>query len=593
MVVSSQAEALLGVECSVGGLRWRERATDQRAVLAISQRLGLPDVVARVLAARGVRSESVEQFLDPKLRDLMPDPSLLVDMDRAVARLAEAVINAEKIAVFGDYDVDGATASALLRKFFFSVGIDIEVYIPDRMREGYGPTDEALRKLHANGARVVVTVDCGTGAHDALASAALIGLDVIVLDHHLAGPDLPTCVALVNPNRLDDCSDQGTLAAVGVVYLFIVALNRALRGADFFRSRREPDLIAWLDLVALGTVCDVVPLTGLNRALVRQGLKVIAKRQNKGLAALADIAGMDSRPESYHLGFVLGPRINAGGRVGEAGLGHRLLTTDDQRDAANIATRLNDLNLERQTIESLSVEQAFAKVQLAGDSDSAIFVDDQHWHPGVIGLVASRLAQRYKKPSLVISFENDIGRGSARSIPNADIGAIITAAKQCGLLLGGGGHPMAGGFTIHRSKLHAFREFANERAMKQGGMVEGPTLGLDGILALSGARSELVETLEQAGPYGASNPQPRFAFAKVRLVRADRVGEGNHVRCILAGDGGVRLKGIAFRVGDQPLGQALLEAKSLHIAGSLRHNNWGGRQEVQLTIDDVAYPEGG
>ncbi len=593
MVSSSQAEALLGVKCSVGGLRWQERGTDERTVLAISQRLGVPEIIARVLTARGVRSESAEQFLDPKLRDLMPDPSLLVDMDRAAARLAEAVIKSEKIAVFGDYDVDGATASALLRKFFFSVGVDVEVYIPDRMREGYGPTDEALQKLHAKGAQVVVTVDCGTGAHEALASAALIGLDVIVLDHHLAGPDLPTCFALVNPNRLDDCSDQGALAAVGVVYLLIVALNRALRGAGFFKRRREPDLMAWLDLVALGTVCDVVPLTGLNRALVRQGLKVIARRQNRGLAALADIAGMDARPESYHLGFVLGPRINAGGRVGEAGLGHKLLTTDDQRDASNIATRLNDLNLERQTIESLNVQQAFAKVQSAGESGSAIFVDDQHWHPGVIGLVASRLAQRYKKPSLVISFSNDIGRGSARSVPNIDIGVIITAAKQRGLLLGGGGHPMAGGFTIQRSKFQAFQEFANERTTKQRGLAEGPTLGLDGVLALSGARSELIESLEQAGPYGAGNPLPRFAFAKVKLVRADRVGDGDHVRCILAGDGGVRLKGIAFRVADQPLGQALLGAKNLHIAGSLQHNNWGGRQEVQLNIDDVAYPVGG
>ena len=592
MVVSDQAaEALLGVERSVSGLRWRDRVGDHRTAMAISQQLRVPDVIGRVLAARGVRSESAEQFLDPKLRDLMPDPSQLIDMDRAVSRLVQAVVESEKIAVFGDYDVDGATASALLRRFLSEVGVNIDVYIPDRMREGYGPTIDAFRKLRAEGAKVVVTVDCGTTAHDALASAKVIGLDVIVLDHHLAGPALPPCFALVNPNRLDDDSGQGALAAVGVTYLLVVALNRALRGAGFFKDKEEPDLMAWLDLVALGTVCDVVPLTGLNRALVRQGLKVLARRNNKGLAALGDVAGIDGRPECYHLGFVLGPRINAGGRVGESDLGHRLLTTSDATDAAQVAARLNDLNLERRTIESLNVEQAFAQVEASGQSSPAIVVQDRHWHLGVIGLVASRLVERYKRPSLVIAFDGDIGRGSARSVPNIDIGAMITAAHQCDLLLGGGGHPMAAGFTIQRAKLDEFRDFVEKRAVKQGSLADAPSLGMDGVLALSAARSELIETFDQAGPYGAGNPMPRFAFAKVKVVRADRVGSGDHVRCILAGDEGTRLKGIAFRVADQPLGQALLNAKSLHIAGSLQHNNWGGRQEVQLSIDDVAYPE--
>ena len=591
MGMSGQAAALLGVECSVTGMRWRDRVVDHRSAIAISQRLAVSEVVGRLLAARGVGAESAERFLDPKLRELMPDPSSLMDMDRAAARVARAIFKGEQIAVFGDYDVDGATASALLRSYLSKLGVNIEVYIPDRIREGYGPTAKAFESLRENGAEVVVTVDCGTTAHDALGRAEDIGLDVIILDHHMAGPALPRCVALVNPNRLDDDSGQGSLAAVGVTYLLIVALNRSLREADFFTNKAEPNLVALLDLVALGTVCDVVPLTGLNRALVRQGLKVLARRDNRGLAALADVAAVDGYPDCYHLGFVLGPRINAGGRVGESGLGHRLLTTNDPLEAARLATRLNDLNLERRAIESLNVEQAFLQVQSEGELGPAIVVQDQHWHVGVIGLVASRLTERYKRPAFVVAFDGNIGKGSARSIPNIDVGAMITAAHQAGLLMAGGGHSMAGGFTIQHEKFDDFRNFIEKRAVKLGCLTAAPSLGVDCVLALSAAQIDLVEKFEQVGPYGPGNPMPRFAFAGVKVVRVDTVGDGGHVRCIFAGEGGSRLKGISFRSADQPLGHALLNAKNLHVAGSLRANNWRGRHEVQLFIDDVAYPE--
>ena len=593
MFLTEQSPALLNVENSVRGFRWHDRNQDPRLATVISQRLSVPDLTGRLLAARGICADNAKEFLDPKLRDFMPDPSQLVDMDQAVTRLVAAIAGGEKIAIFGDYDVDGATSSALLKIFLSHLGVRPEVYIPDRIREGYGPTVDAFQKLHSNGAKVVLTVDCGTSAHDALAAALRMGLDVVVLDHHTVGPDLPGCYALVNPNRLDDQSKQGALAAVGVTYLFLVALNRALRRTGYYQDTHEPDLMSSLDLVALGTVCDMVPLRDLNRALVRQGLKVLAKRGNKGLAALADVAAMDEHPNCYHLGFLLGPRINAGGRVGASDLGYRLLTENESECATDIAARLNVLNLERRTIESLNVDQAFKQLEEYGPPNSAIVVDSPAWHAGVIGLVASRLTERFKRPSFVIAFDGDVGKGSARSVPDVDVGAIITAACQNKMLLGGGGHPMAAGFTIDRLQLDVFREFVEKRVSK-GRKLEGPpSLSMDGVLALSAVGTELMDTFEQVGPYGPGNPSPRFAFANVRVVRADTVGDGKHVRCIFAGDEGSRLKGVAFRAGDAPLGHAVLSARRLHVAGSLHTNHWRGRDEVELFIEDVAYPEGG
>jgi single-stranded-DNA-specific exonuclease len=585
MAAVADGELFLGVDNSFGGRPWRSRLTDDRAALAVAQCAGVPDIVARVLAGRGVAADAAQAYLHPTLRDLMPDPSTLADMDVAVARLVAAVRAGRPIAVFGDYDVDGATSAALLDRYLTAVGAETRVYIPDRVREGYGPNAPALRRLRDAGADVAVTVDCGTAAFDALAEARDFGLDVIVVDHHLAEARLPDCAAVVNPNRLDDRSGQGALAAVGVTFLLVVALNRALRGAGWFAARREPDLLQWLDLVALGTVCDMVPLTGLNRALVAQGLKVMARRGNPGLVALADVANLDSRPGTYHAGFVFGPRINAGGRVGEADMGYRLLTSDDPEEVAALARQLDRYNAERKAIESTTVEAALAQ---ADDDGPLLMVGGEGWHPGVIGLVASRLGNRFDRPAIAIAWDGELGKGSARSVPGIDIGAAITAARQAGLLVNGGGHPMAAGLTVERRRYDELRDFLSDRVAAGAADRPPPGLRLDGALTVSAATRELLETLEQAGPYGSGNPEPRFAFSGVRAVRADIVGE-DHVRCVFAGREGGRLKGIAFRRAGEPLGQALLAARDpLHVAGHLRADDWQGRNGVQLFIDDAA-----
>ena len=591
---TAEPEPFLGVAHSLGGRRWRSRLTDERAAQAISQSLGLPEIVGRVLAARGVALEDGEAYLAPTLRATLPDPSNFRDMDKAAARLAKAIVENEPVAVFGDYDVDGATSAALLKHFFAAAGRDLEVYIPDRRREGYGPNAPALLGLGEAGFRVIVTVDCGTSAHGPLAAAAEAGLDVIVVDHHLAGPGLPPAHALINPNRLDERAGHGQLAAVGVAFLLVVALNRALRkGGWYGAGRPEPDLLQWLDLVALGTVCDVVPLTGLNRTLVIQGLKTIARRGNLGLASLADVAGIDEPPGTYHLGFILGPRINAGGRVGRADLGTRLLTTADADEALTIAHKLDELNTERKAVEKEVEAAALAQVESQGPiSEALVLAAGEGWHPGVIGIVASRLKERYRRPAFVLAIEGESAKGSGRSIPGVDIGAAVTAANQAGLLVDGGGHPLAAGLTVATAGVEELGRFLAERLAGQvGAAASTNSLGLDGALSVGGATPELVETLERAGPYGAGNPEPRFAVPAARIVRADVVG-ANHVRCVLAGGEGGRLKAIAFRSLESPVGQALLNARggTLHVAGHLRADNWRGARGVQLFIDDVADP---
>ncbi len=580
-----------GVERSFAGKRWRLRPADDRLALALAQRLDLPEVVGRIMAARGISLDAAPHFLNPSLRAALPDPSHLKDMDKAAARLAGAVAASERIAVFGDYDVDGATASALLSRFFAAVGAETTIYIPDRRREGYGPNAPALLSLQQQGAAVVVTVDCGTGAHAALAAAAEAGLDVIVVDHHAAESRLPPALAVVNPNRLDESSPHRQLAAVGVAFLLAVAISRRLREDGWYRDRPEPDLRRWLDLVALGTVCDVVPLTGLNRALVAQGLKVMAWRENPGLAALADVAGLDQPPGAYHAGFVLGPRLNAGGRVGEAGLGARLLTTDDPHEARRLAERLDALNLERRRIEAETLDRARDQVeQLGAQTDPVVFVAGEDWHVGVIGIVASRLVERYNRPACVVAVADGVGKGSGRSIAGVDLGAAVLSARQAGLLTDGGGHPMAAGFTVPADRIPALRRFLTERVAALGGdRPAGPELNLDGALQPAAATPQLVRTLDQLGPFGAGNPQPRFALANVRLVKADVVGDG-HLRCVVTGEGGGRLKAIAFRAMTGPIGPALRHRSgaAVHLAGHLRPDNWRGRDEVQLIIDDAA-----
>ncbi|TAN62479.1 MAG: single-stranded-DNA-specific exonuclease RecJ [Magnetospirillum sp.] len=582
--------AFLGVERSLTGRRWLSRSGDERLALALSQRLALPEMVGRVLAARGIGLDEAPSFLNPTLRDLLPDPSHLKDMDKAVARLVRAVADGETIGIFGDYDVDGATSSALLRNLLDAVGAKVRVYIPDRVTEGYGPNAPALLRLKADGAGVVVTVDCGTTAHDALAAAAAAGLDMIVVDHHVAEAALPPALAVINPNRLDEDSPHGHLAAVGVAFLLAVGLNRGLKQAGWYETRKAPDLLRWLDLVALGTVCDVVPLVGVNRALVTQGLKVMARRHNVGLAALGDIAGVKEAPGAYHLGYVLGPRVNAGGRVGEAELGTRLLSTDDPTEAADIARQLDGYNKDRQEIEAAVLLEAIEQVEGRPDDGLPLLLAaGEGWHQGVIGIVAGRLKERYGRAACVVALDGEDGKGSGRSVTGLDLGAAVIAARQAGLLKAGGGHAMAAGFTVARDKLAEFHAFVAGRLQAQldGELV--PLLELDGALDAGAVSVELVETLAQVGPFGSGNPEPRFAIAAARIAKADVVGSG-HVRLILAGAGGKRLKAIAFRAADSEMGHALLSSQgaAFHLAGSLRVDTWQGATSVQLIIDDAA-----
>lgn len=583
--------AFLDVESSLTGRRWRLRSHDDRVALAMAQRLGLPEIVGRVLAARGVGLDDAAVFLNPTLRALLPDPSVLKDMDAACERLAAAVMQNERIAIFGDYDVDGATSAALLTRYLGAAGARTRVYIPDRLKEGYGPNAPALLKLRQEGASVVVTVDCGTGAHQALADARDAGLDVIVADHHEAESALPPAFAVVNPNRLDDTSGLGQMAAVGVAFLMAVGLNRTLRAAGWFKTRSEPDLLQWIDLVALGTVCDVVPLKGVNRALVTQGLKVMAGRGNAGLAALADVARLAEPPGAYHAGFVLGPRVNAGGRIGAPDLGVRLLSTDDPAEAADIARRLDALNSERRAIEAQVQEQAIAQIEADGGAHALAFAFGEGWHPGVVGIVAARLKERYNVPACVVALTGETGTGSGRSITGVDLGAAVLAARQAGVLVKGGGHAMAAGFTVERGKIDAARRFLEERiAARVKEAAIRPTLSFDGALRPDGATAELALHLAQAGPFGSGNPEPRFALPAARIGFAAPAGDA-HVRCTISADGpGRPLKAIAFRCLDGELGRALLNAQGgvLHLAGRLRLDTWNGATGVQFLIDDAA-----
>ncbi|MCC9622570.1 single-stranded-DNA-specific exonuclease RecJ [Thalassospira sp. MA62] len=585
----------MGVERSVTGKWWRERENDERLATTISQRFGVPEIVGRVMAARGIGLDDAERFLSPTLRDLMPDPSTLKDMDKAAARIADAIEAGENLAVFGDYDVDGATSTALLKRFLRALGVDVPVHIPDRMTEGYGPNAPALLELQRKGASLILTVDCGVTAYGPLQEAKDAGIEVIVVDHHAAEPELPPAVAVVNPNRLDDESGLGSLCAAGVAFLLCVATLRELRDRGWLQKAgiRPPDLRNWLDLVALGTVCDVVPLRGLNRAFVTQGLKVMRHRANIGITSLADVAGVNETPSAYHLGYVLGPRVNAGGRVGESFLGTTLLSGENPTQAQEIARKLDDYNRERKTIEDFVLDQAISAVEGKATVGSMVLVGGEDWHPGVIGIVASRLKDRYHVPALVMGLVDGVYKGSARSVRGIDLGAAIIAARQAGLLINGGGHGMAAGFTLDPEKRDAFEDFLEERFAKI--IAENdirPTLTVDGALHAMGATIDLIDALEKMGPFGAGNAEPRFVFVDCRVVKADVVG-ADHVRCILTGANGKgRLKAIAFRCLDNDMGQTLIKhgGRPLHVLGHLRRDTWQGRDGVQLMIDDIAHP---
>ncbi|MDD4616500.1 MAG: single-stranded-DNA-specific exonuclease RecJ [Alphaproteobacteria bacterium] len=576
----------LGIEKSCTGQRWIARDYDERIALALSQRFNLPDIIARYLDAHGIGLDEAASFLSPKLRDLLPDPSSFKDMDKAAMRFADAVARGERIAVFGDYDVDGATSSALLLRFGRALGVKLRLYVPDRIAEGYGPNVAAMKLLADEGTKLVVCVDCGTTAFESLARAKEMGMDTLILDHHASEPSLPQAVAMVNPNRIDAPETYSYLAAVGVTYLFIIAVNRELRKRGFYsEARQEPDLIQWLDLVATGTVCDVVKLVGLNRAFVAQGLKIAAQRKNIGLAALAREAGVRTM-DAYAAGFMIGPRINAGGRIGEADLGARLLSTEDASEALALAQRLNALNTERREIEARVLAEA-EKLALAKDLPMA-FVASETWHPGVIGIVASRLKDKFGHPALVVSLDGGIGKGSGRSFGNVDLGSEIIAARQAGLLINGGGHKMAGGFTVERAKIDALRDFLGIRIARQ---MEArpltPTLLLDGLVAGPSMRVEFARLIERLGPFGSGNSEPCFALADCRIVHANTVGE-KHVSVVFS-QSGFSAKGIAFRALENGLGQALLQKPScIHLAGHLRIDEWQGTSRVQLHIKDAA-----
>ncbi|MGB3044633.1 MAG: single-stranded-DNA-specific exonuclease RecJ [Xanthobacteraceae bacterium] len=595
-------QAFLGVARSATGRLWRDRLDARGAAqaLAIVQRHQLPEMLARVLAGRGVDPDAVDDFLDPTIRKLMPDPFTVTQMEAAAKRISDAVVRGEKIAIFGDYDVDGATSSALLAWHLRHCGLDPLIHIPDRIFEGYGPNVEAVKALAAKGAKLLVTVDCGTTSIEALAEAKRLGMSVVVIDHHQCGDELPVVDALVNPNRPDDLSGLGHLAAVGLVFVTLVAVNRELRGRGFWSGERpEPDLLGMLHHVALGTVADVASLTGLNRAFVAKGLIALRRRDHVGHTALMDVSRLNGPPEAWHLGFMLGPRINAGGRIGRADLGVRLLLEGDVSEAARIAAELDRLNTERRVIEQAAEAQAEAEALASlglEDKGAVIVTAAEGWHPGVVGLVAARLKEKFARPAFAIALEpGGVGTGSGRSISGVDLGKAVRQAVTDGLLMKGGGHAMAAGITLRKEQLAAFRAYIeNALADDVAQSRNVRELMVDGAVSARAVTPELVATLNRAGPFGAGNPEPVIALPSHQLVYADEVGQAHLRLRFKAGDGAI-VNGIAFRSVGQPLGNALKENRGqvLHVAGSLTVDRWQGAERVQLRVIDVAVPDAG
>ncbi|MES0135594.1 single-stranded-DNA-specific exonuclease RecJ [Mesorhizobium sp. M0016] len=584
----------LDIRQSATGVSWEHRLSERQdmTALAIAQGHGVPDIVARVLAGRGVTADQAERFLDPTIRNLLPDPASLTDMGKAATRIAEAVMAKEKVAIFGDYDVDGAASSALLKRFLTHFSVPSEIYIPDRIFEGYGPNPEAMRELVSRGATLIVTVDCGTNSAVSIDAAKAAGADVVVLDHHQVGGPLPEATAVVNPNREDDLSGQGHLCAAGVVFLTLVQTARVLRSR--LPDAAPPDLLSLLDLAALATVCDVVPLIGVNRAFVVKGLQMARQQKNEGLAALARVSRIGEPISTFHLAYLIGPRINAGGRIGDAALGSRLLATDDPVEAGTIAETLDRLNQERQQmeLEMLAAARAEADAELAGGNGPAIIVTaSTNWHPGIVGLIASRLKDHARRPAFAIAFNaNGIGTGSGRSVSGFDLGRLVRAAADAGLIVKGGGHGMAAGITVERAKLGELRAFFEERAATEVFRLQDEeSLAVDGALAAEGATIALLDALEKAGPFGAGHVAPVFALPRHRLADARAVGT-NHIRADLQSESGGRIQGIAFRSVDTALGEFLFKNRgnTIHVAGSLSGNYWNGNRTVQFRITDAA-----
>jgi len=592
--LNGETRYFLGVRQSARGVSWEHRLDPrgENIALGIAQSHGVPEIVARVLAGRGVALAEAARFLTPSIRDLLPDPATLTDMEKAARRIADAVIARERVAIFGDYDVDGAVSSAILKRFLAHYGVSAEIYIPDRLFEGYGPNPDAMRELVRRGAKLVVTVDCGTNSGPSIAAANEMGADVVVLDHHQVGGELPPAIAVVNPNREDDLSGQGHLCAAGVVFLALVQTTRILR--EELRATPPPDLLSMLDLVALATVCDVVPLVGVNRAFVAKGLLAARQMKTPGLSALARVSRIGEPLNCHHLGFLLGPRINAGGRIGNAALGSLLLATTEPGEAESIAATLDRLNQERQAMETAMLAEARAEADaelMSGQGPAVLVTESEKWHPGIVGLIASRLKDHARRPAFAIAFDmNGMGTGSGRSIAGFDLGRLVRDAVSEGLLVKGGGHAMAAGITVERKKLGALRAFFEEKAASAVSLLrEAESLKIDAALSADGATLELLDTLEAAGPYGSGHPAPMLALPRHRLVDAKLVGNG-HIRADLRSLSGSRLQAIAFRAAETDLGNFLFASRgaSVHVAGTLAVNHWNGSRSVQFRITDAA-----
>ena len=577
---------------SIGGNLWQIADIEDRFVELIVQRYNIPYIVAKIIALRGVSINDVEIFLNPKISNTMPDPYVLKDMRKAAERIADAIVNKQRISIIGDYDVDGATSTSVMKLFLRSLNVEPNVHIPDR-DEGYGPSRQAVDEFSSQGCDLLLTLDCGTTAFDALEYAVQKGIDVIVLDHHEAEIKLPKIYAVVNPKRLDESDDYPSLkymAAVGVVFMTVVAINRCLRDKGFYNDEiKEPDLKKWLDLVALGTVCDVVPLKGVNRAYVSQGLKVLAQRNNVGLTALMDKANLSEVPRAFHLGYVLGPRINACGRVGDADMGNQLLCCNNDYQAQLLVDKLNEFNISRKDIENHVLLSAIEQVEGTPQEYPIAFVSGSDWHQGVIGIVAGRLKERYNIPSFVMSIEVDEVKGSARSIPQVDLGALIIAAKEKGILTKGGGHVMAAGFSLEKEKIEEFKKFVGEFVWnKIGDEAVTPLIEIDAVLDVGGANVELADYMEKLEPFGAGNNEPKLMLKKVNIIKSTMISTG-HVKCVLTSQNGGSIKAIAFRVGDNQIGYTMLNAGKNYfdVVGVLRHDKWNGRNDVQFIIEDI------
>jgi single-stranded-DNA-specific exonuclease len=595
---SSPVPAFLGVSHSLSGKAWRQRPTDEKLAAEHARRLNAPDLVGRMLAARGIALDDAQLFLNPTLKDLFPDPSSFADMDVAAEAILDAIVSGRPTAVFADYDVDGGTSSAILSRYFRAWGRELILYVPDRLMEGFGPTPGAFRALKKMGAELVVTVDCGAAAIEALKTANEIGLDVVVLDHHLMHDDhTPKTLALVNPNRPDCKSKHGFLAAAGVVFVMIAALNRLARKKNIAPPGGLPDPMKWLDLVALGTLCDVAPLKGVNRAFVNRGLAELERLDNPGLKALAEVAGIEAPKSVYHATFVLGPRLNAGGRIGDPWTAAKLLATDDRAEAVALAEKLNAQNAERKEVETniLAAATKQAEERLKQKPDAGIIVaGGEGWHPGVIGIVAGRLKEKFHRPAIVIGWGEGLGpvaRGSGRSVPGVNLGELVSSAAKKGLLLSGGGHAMAAGLSIDPRRIDELREHLEaETSGATFELAEARVLEIDGPLGTGAANTALLELIERVGPFGAQAPEPLFAVPNIRPQGARRVGE-NHLAFDMVGEDGSRLRAIAFRVADGPEGEAAGKGARLHVAGRLRLDTWRGKGAVQLEVADIALAE--